>query len=489
MNRFIRLALLALSMITAQGCGRRSEGPLPVALIGEAAAFNGTGVRLPLAGQVFRAATTEGLVGFDEDGRVVPAIAQRWIITDDGASYIFRLRDGAWPDGTAISAETAAAAIRKALAALKGTALGLDLAGISQVRVMATRVLEIDLIAPEPDFLTLLAQPELGLPRGKLGAGPMKAKRENGQLILSLIPPEKRGLPPQENFASRTRTLEIELVSASRGVARFNDGFVDALLGGRIDSLPLAQVAGLARGNVQLDPVIGLFGIMIDNEEGFLAEPPNREALALAIDRDALIAGFNIGGWQSTTRIVAADIPGDLGTVGERWVGMAMAQRRALAAERVARWRTTGEPAPALRIAMPNGPGSQLVFSHLRSDLSAIGITLSRVGEAVPADLRLIDVAARYGRAAWFLNQLACTAHKAACSQAGDARLAEARAARDPRERAALLGEAEAEITSANGYIPIARPLRWSLVRSSVTGFSPNPLGWHPLPPLAIIPR
>ncbi|WP_295531663.1 ABC transporter substrate-binding protein, partial [Novosphingobium sp. Chol11] len=285
MNRLHRLALLFAFALLAQGCGRSAQGPLPVALIGDRSALQGASIRLPPAGQVLRAATGEGLVGFDKEGRVVPAIAERWIIMDDGASYIFRLRDGIWPDGTAITAETTAAALRKALAALKGTALGLDLMAIAQVRVMATRVIEIDLIAPEPDLLTLLAQPELGLLRAARGSGLMALKRENGQLLLSLIPPEQRGLPPQESFARRSRTLVVELVPAARGVARFNDGYVDALLGGRIDSLPLAQIGGLSRGNVQLDPVIGMFGIMIDGAQGFLAESPNREALALAIDR------------------------------------------------------------------------------------------------------------------------------------------------------------------------------------------------------------
>jgi len=44
--------------------------------------------------------------------------------------YLFRLRDGTWPGGARITAETAAAALRKALAQIKGTALGLDLAAI-----------------------------------------------------------------------------------------------------------------------------------------------------------------------------------------------------------------------------------------------------------------------------------------------------------------------------------------------------------------------
>ncbi|BEU99171.1 ABC transporter substrate-binding protein [Novosphingobium olei] len=482
-------ALVGALALLASGCGRARHGPFPVALVGDEGAFQTSGVRLSPAAQVLRAATVEGLVGFDAEGRVVPAIAERWIVTDDGQSYIFRLRDGIWPDGSPITADTTAAALRKAIAALRGTALGLDLAPIDEVRVMAARVIEVDLVAPMPDLLTLLAQPELGLPYEKRGSGPMGLRRDGRTAVLALIPPTRRGLPPQEDFAARSRPLHLEVEDAARAVERFNDGYVDAVLGGRIDTLPLAGVGGLTRGNVQIDPVIGMFGLMVDRADGFLADAPNREALALAIDRATLLGEFNVGGWQPTTRIVSPDVEGDLGTVGERWVAMDMAARRAAALERVTRWKAAGNPAPVLRVAMPDGPGSQIVLARLTTDFAAIGIGLVRVGEGSKADLRLVDTAARYGRATWFLNQLTCAIQKAACNPTGDARLDEARKAVDPRQRAALLGEAEAEMTAANGFIPIARPLRWSLVRSGVTGFALNPWGWHPLPPFAAVPK
>ena len=493
MVRFFRLAAILIGVLAAvlsvAACGRRGQGPLPVALIGERTALQASGPHLSPAARMLRGATVEGLVGFDADGHIVPALADRWIITDDGQSYIFRLRDGIWPGGARITADTAAAALRKALAQIKGTALGLDLAAIEQVRVMANRVIEVDLAAPMPDFLTLLAQPELGLPYGQRGSGPMAVGRKGGAVILSLIPPEKRGLAPQEGFSRQIRSLVVDFVPAAAAVKRFNDGAADLVLGGRIDSLPLAEGTTLSRGNIQLDPVIGMFGLLVDSEAGFLADAPNREALALAIDRDALLATFNIGGWQPTTRVVSAGVDGDAGTVGERWVGMAMEQRRTLAAERVAKYKLGGKPAPVLRIAAPDGPGSRIVLDRLTADYDAIGIIVVRVGEDRVADLRLVDATARYGRAAWFLNQLACAVHKPGCDAAGDALLAQARIAKDPSQRATLLGQAEAAITAANGFIPIARPLRWSLVRSGVTGFAPNPWGWHPLPPLAVIPK
>lgn len=112
-----------------------------------------------------------------------------------------------------------------------------------------------------------------------------------------------------------------------------------------------------------------------------------------------------------------------------------------------------------------------------------------RVEEGKPADLRLYDAVARYGRAAWFLNQLSCAAGRAVCSREGDAMVEEARTTADPAARQGLLAEAEAEITAANGFIPFARPLRWSLVRGDIVGFATNPWGVHPLLPLALTPK
>lgn len=484
-----RLALAAVLVFASAGCGKDNSGTLSIAVMGSAEAMRESGVRLSPAAQLLRGASAEGLVGFDAEGRVVPALADRWIITDDGQSYIFRLRDGNWPDGKRITADTTASLLRRTLTTLRGTALGLDLAVIREVRVMTDRVIEIDLQSPVPDLLTLLAQPELGLTAAKRAGGPMALQVEGTGATLTLIPPEKRGLPAQPDFAARARPLLLEFASPAKAVARFNDGYVDAVLGGRIDSLPLAGRIGLARGNVQLDPVIGLFGLTVESAQGFLGDAANREALAMAIDREALLGAFNIGGWQPTTRVVSPDVDGDLGTIGERWGGMTIAARKARAAERVAAWKAAGRDLPELGIAMPDGPGSQLVFEQLRIDFAAVGLTVRKVPERAKADLRLVDSVARYGRATWFLNQLSCTVQRAVCSPIGDERVAEARAATDPQARAALLAEAEAEITGANGYIPIARPLRWSLVRSGVTGFAPNPWGWHPLPPLAMLPK
>ena len=54
----------------------------------------------------------------------------------------------------------------------------------------------------------------------------------------------------------------------------------------------------------------GLFGLAVVHDDGFLADPANREAIALAIDRQGMIAALGLGGWTATNRIVASGIKG-----------------------------------------------------------------------------------------------------------------------------------------------------------------------------------
>lgn len=488
-TRFPGWPRAALAALLLAGCASSDDSTGRVVVIGEAEDSFQKGSRLAPAGQLVRAAVAEGLVAFDQQGRIVPALAERWIVTDDGRSYIFRLRDGTWRNGSALSGRSVQAALREAVASLKGTALALDLAGIDEIRTMTGRVIEIRLVQPMPHLLQLLAQPELGLLNQDQGAGPMRMVRDGDSGLLTPIDPEELGLPAVEAFAARARTVRLRALPAEAAVAMFNRGDADVLLGGRIEDFSLASSVGILRGTIQLDPVMGLFGLAVTNSDGFLATPENREAIAMAIDRDGLIAAFGVGGWAPSTRIVAPGLEGDLGTIGERWSALDLAQRRSLAGSRVARWRADGGEAPRLRVALPQGPGADVLFSRIRQDLAAIEIDALRVGPLEAADLRLVDDIARYPLAPWFLNRFNCQVQRGLCNENADERAAEARTAADPAARAALLAEAEAELTAANVFIPFGAPIRWSLVRGDAIGFAANRWGWHPLMPMALRPR
>ena len=490
----LRPLLAPLALLTClSGCFGNDDRPVEVLAIGEPGSTFAGGAQLPLAAQLMRAATTEGLVAFDEQGRVVPALADRWIVTDDGLSYIFRLRDGNWPDGSPINAESARAALVQVIRGQSGQALGADLAPIEQVRTMAGRVIEIRLKQQMPDMLQLLAQPELGIVFGGRGAGPMRARRDNDKdlqltgVLLRLIAPEDRGLPQQENWSKLVRPLRLSATPAARAIALFDEGKADLVLGGGFADFPRLDIAGIGRGSIRLDPVAGLFGLAVVHDDGFLARPENREALAMAIDRDALIAAFNIGGWTATTRVLNPGLDGDNGTIGERWSTRTIDERRAQAAARVAQWKAAGHGPAVLRLALPVGPGADLLFGRLGADFKAVGLAVQRVAPGADADLRLVDRMARYDRPAWFFNQLSCANARGLCSAAADNLVAQAQAEPGLVKRADLYSQAEAQLTMANAYIPFGVPIRWSLV-STASGFAANRWGVHPLMPLAFIP-
>ena len=481
-------ALLLLPLIALLGaCGSaEGDGVVDVAIIGEGKLAEG-GLRLDLAGQHLRAATAQGLVRLDQSGQVVPAIAERWIVTDDGTSYIFRIREFELPGGERLTAQAVRDSLRRTVDRLQGTSMGLDLANLRDIRAMTGRVVEIRLNSPMPGLLQLLAQPEMGIQLGGGAIGPMAGTREGGTVLLSAMPPEQRGLPRQPEWGRNMSEVGLSAVDARTATRGFASGRYDVVLGGSVVDLPLADAGPLSRGTIRLDSAIGLFGIDIRNDRGFLAETENREALSMALDRSALLQPFNIAGWLPTTRFVAAGLPGAEGTQGERWTELSIEQRSATAAARVRDWaRRNGEV--VLRIALPEGPGSDILLEGLAQQWGVLGIRLVRVTGGGQADLALRDRVARFGGAQWFLNQFHCSVSRAICSEDVDFLVELASDSADPAESASYLAEAESALTAFNPFIPIGAPIRWSMVRADVEGFAENPWGLHPLFPMSRAP-
>src|SRR3546814_14930779 len=72
-----------------------------------------------------------------------------------------------------------------------------------------------------------------------------------------------------------------------------------------------------------------------------------------------------------------------------------------------------GDP-PALRVALPRGPGSTLLFGLVRHDLGMIGMAVERVAMAADAELPLVDEGAAYDSALWYMERIGC-ARKVHC--------------------------------------------------------------------------
>lgn len=468
-------------------CGSSADnGPVDVVIIGDPDSLFTTGVRLSSAGQHMRASTNEGLVALDASGQVIPAVAERWIVTDDGLSYIFRLRNSNWPDGEQITAADVRRSLQEAIGRLDGTSLGLDLAKVTEVRAMTGRVVELRLSGPMPDFLRLLAQPELGLVKSGSGAGPMVMSRDEETVArLSALPPSDRGLPAREDWEEAAKGLTVRALSAREAVDAFSSGEVDLLLNGRLADFPMAQLGPLSRGTVQVDPTVGIFGLIIRTDDGVLADAARREALSMAIDRSEIIQPFSLGGWQETTWIVPQDIFATAPYPATRWSGMSIEERREVARARIAAWETSNDEEAVLRIGLPDGPGSELLFDQLSQAWQTIGVTSVRVGIGEGAELELRDRLARYSSPRWFLNQFNCSLQIGLCSSEADQLVRDSISQTDPQTKQALLADAHAILVEEEVFIPLGVPIRWSLVRGAVNGYQANRWGLHPLFPLS----
>lgn len=484
----MRIALFSLAAFIVASCGPAApDGPVNVAIIGDPDGLVSNGMRLSPAGQHYRAATAEGLVAIDEAGNVVPALAERWIVTDDGLSYIFRLRNSDWPDGAAMTADDIRTALRRNLRDLRGTSLGLDLSKVDEIRDMTGRVIEITLTSPMPDFLRLLAQPEMGIFLDGSGAGPMvRSDESDGQpLLLTPLPPEARGFPAREQWQSRARQVAVSAMPANSAVDAFAAGEVDLVLNGRLSNLPLADTGPLTRGTIRLDAALGVFGLVVTSDDGFLAEPLNRQALSLAVDRSNLLQPFNVGGWQSTSWIVPRELATDAAAQGERWPNLSLEQRRDIARQRVAAWERAEGEELVLRIGLPDGPGSDTLFTQLAGNFTQVGITAVRAGLREGAELELHDRLARFYSPRWFLNQFHCRLELGLCSEEADDLVEQSIVESDAQLKAQFLAMAHNQLIESEIFIPLGAPVRWSLVRGDITGFEENRWGLHPLFPLS----
>ncbi|GAB5486770.1 MAG: hypothetical protein Pars2KO_03400 [Parasphingorhabdus sp.] len=447
--------------------------------------INPVGTRLNHASSTMRAAIARGLVGLDESGRVVPALAARWIVTDDGLSYIFRLGEARWDDGRQITAERIARLLTERVSELKNSRLENDLQVIDEVISMTGRVIEIKLKAPSPNFLQLLAQPEFGLFRAGHGAGPMRLVDENAGMRLGIFEEPSSN---NEEAEEDDRWVLLNREPAAKAIARFDAGYVDIILNGRFYHLPFIDQSGIDSNSLQLDPIAGLFGLRFVSAEGFWTVPENREILSMSIDRPALLTSFpSVTAWKIRQKIIpeALDVEGI--NARPEWSRMTMGDRREFALNHVRGWKATEGDIKPLAIGLPNAPGADILFLRIRSDLQRVGLDAERVGMNDKADARLIDEIAPYDSARWFLSQLTCE-RTPVCLNDADTKLEEADAATNLEIKARLYAEVEQDLVDHYNYIPLGVPVRWSLARPGQRGFSVNPRGWHPLNPLVGIP-
>ncbi|MEG3093069.1 ABC transporter substrate-binding protein [Sphingomonas sp. PB1R3] len=468
---------LGAVLLTASGCDRHADtGSVVVSAVSSAdtapTASRDRSGEGDMPHRVLRNALAQGLVRFDANGQIEPGLAERWIVIDDGGSYIFRLREAKWNDGTPVTADQVVPILRRLTSAQSGNPLAPFLTAIDEIVVMTPQVIEVRLSRPRPDLLKLFAQPEMAIiDRARHGTGPFRIIRSGPPPLLRPIPDPRRAEPDDTETPAPEDDVLLVTESPARAVLRFARGKSDLMLGGRFETWPLIDAGGVASTAVRVDPAAGLFGLAIATRDGFLADAGNRQALSAAFDRTAMLSSI-APNWEAADRLLPDALDSDAPPQIPGWALLTLDERRAGARARVAAW---GQPV-RLRIALPRGPGANLLYGQIGATLLAIGITPERVDNDAPADLRLIDAVAPFDSARWYLAT-AC----APCGPEAQAAIEQARLAPTLATRSAAIAAADAAMNQDTPFIPLARPLRWSLVTRRLPQYQPNVRAWHPL--------
>ena len=475
--RVPQLLLTAIAGMALVACEPQSEEAIDVTVIGAArpALADPAAGPLPPPSQLLQLSIAQGLVRFDGRGQIEPGLAERWNVSDDGLSYIFRIAAGDWPDGRAINARDVARILNVQLRRASRNALKDTLGAVDEIVAMTDRVIEVRLLAPRPNLLQLLAQPEFTITREGHGTGPFQ--RDAKQDAPGAISLTRRIVIVDDK--DRIEHAHLRSAAAAQAIQQFREGKASLVLGGTFVDLPLAPRDRAGRNALRFDPVAGLFGLAPARSGGPLTDGELRDLLNRAINREAMIAALNVPGLVQRTTLLQAGLEGGANPAAPPWAALPFAERYP-AVVRAARGALgDGEPLK-IAIALPEGHGATIVFNRLAADWRPLGIELVRAGKGVAADLKLVDEVAPSSSPAWFVRSFRCEIAPQ-CSEKADELMDSARTTLISAQRAALLAEAGRLLDEENLFLPIAAPIRWSLVADGLPGFAENLFARHPL--------
>ncbi len=197
----------------------------------------------------------EGLVWYDEDGKLIPALAKSWDISEDGLTYTFHLQEGVkFHNGADFSAADVVYSIEK-LSGLNGEEpLSSRFAKVSKIDVVDELTVSIQLAERNAAFLSsciveILPKDYSDQATKPVGTGPFVFK--------SYEPGQKVVLEKNQNYWNSAKMAHID-------VAEFY-----------IITDPTAVVNGLRSGQIDFADIDPKNVKMVESEFDILASPQN----------------------------------------------------------------------------------------------------------------------------------------------------------------------------------------------------------------------
>lgn len=255
----------------------------------------------------------EGLLTYDKKGNLVPGVAESWEVSADGLTYTFKLRDNArWSNGEPVTAKDfvyswkstlspeLASKYAEQLYIIKGgKAYNHGQSNADAVAVMAKddHTLTVTLERPAPYFLSMMAfytyfpvnakmvesnSKWAAEPSTMITNGPFKVKSWNHGAKIELEKNDKYW------DSQKVKMAKADILIANQQATR-----ASLLENGQADYVDGPQSTDVerlkAKGNVTFNPQLSTYYYQFNFDKEALKNPKVREALFLALDREAIV--------------------------------------------------------------------------------------------------------------------------------------------------------------------------------------------------------
>lgn len=283
----------------------------------------------------------EGLTRKDENGQSVAATAESWVKSDDGLTYTFKIRkDAKWSNGDPVTANDFEYSWKRALAPDTGSTYAYQfyyIVGAQDyneskvanadgvgIKALDEQTLEVKLVSPTPYFLSLTSfyvyNPVHQSVKDNaawaadaktiIGNGPFKMSEWQHNTSIKLVPNEYYYDKDQVKFAGVNFTM---LADSATELANYETGKLD-YTGKPTGEIPAEQIPVLKeskKDEIVTKGIASSYYYQFNTNEVPFNNVKVRKALAMAIDREAIVESVTMAGEVPSFGFVPPGIIGE----------------------------------------------------------------------------------------------------------------------------------------------------------------------------------
>ena len=303
--RLTRTLLLLLALAAISACGGETDSGASASVLNrgiviDPETLDAHKARSDQAAVVLRD-IGEGLVSYSPSGALVPGVAEKWAVSDDGLTYTFHLRtDAKWSNGDAVTAKDFVFAFER-LADPKTAAFYAQLLGdITGLRALDDQTLVINLLQPTAYLASLLTHPAtFPMHAGSITehgdgfARPGKLLSNGAYVLTDWIPGSVLTLKRNAHYWNDAATSIDEvrhhvITQDVTQLARYRAGELDVT--GTVPPDSFKQVREELGDQLRVSPRLGIYYYGFNlTQPRFKESPELRQALSMAIDRELLV--------------------------------------------------------------------------------------------------------------------------------------------------------------------------------------------------------